>query len=97
MKEKKFAPVEAVSDLTLPSDLATREERYPATISFPDQELAIVANGYGLLSMFITGNRSMNSPWKVSFSPLFYVLFCWLATRKDIQVWDEIPMRTPIR
>lgn len=64
MQEKKFAPVEAVSDLTLPSDLANREERYPATISFPDQELAIVANGYGLLSMFITGNRSMNSPWK---------------------------------
>ncbi|VDM38471.1 unnamed protein product [Toxocara canis] len=64
LKEKKFTSVEEVSTITLPTDLNNCEERYPATISFPDPEIAIIANGYGLLSVFATGNRSTNTPWR---------------------------------
>ncbi|KHN80935.1 NudC domain-containing protein 1 [Toxocara canis] len=46
VKEKKFTSVEEVSTITLPTDLNNCEERYPATISFPDPEIAIIANGY---------------------------------------------------
>ncbi|VDK19307.1 unnamed protein product [Anisakis simplex] len=64
LKGSTFESIKKVAAISLPDDFNSREERYPANISFPNKNFAFISNGYGQLSLYSTGDRSKSAVWE---------------------------------
>ncbi|KAL3990937.1 CS domain family protein [Acanthocheilonema viteae] len=64
IQEKKFSISKNNVVIAVPPDEEEIEDRYPATISFPDSKHAFVSNGFGRLTMYITGDRRNATTWE---------------------------------
>lgn len=70
IQTNKFTICENYPIVAVPIDSEDREDRYPATLSFPDAYHAFVSNGFGQLTMYHTSDRSTDSAWEVVFTLL---------------------------
>lgn len=61
----EFSIREILPAVSVPADFEQKEDRYPVTISFADACHAVVANGFGKLTIYNTGNRAESEVWKV--------------------------------
>ncbi|KAM3727630.1 NudC domain-containing protein [Dirofilaria immitis] len=72
VQTKKFSICKNYTVIAAPLDEKEVQDRYPATISFPDAGYAFVSNGFGRLTMYITGDRCSATAWEecLSIQPL---------------------------
>lgn len=72
LEERQFSAPKIVQKLSMPSHFSEIQDRYPASLSFSDEQFAFVADGVGQLSMFDTGIRGDNENWQecISIRPL---------------------------
>ncbi|VDK68737.1 unnamed protein product [Litomosoides sigmodontis] len=64
IQAKKFTITKSDIVIAVPPDEESVLDRYPATISFPDSSHAFVSNGFGRLTMYVTGDRHNGTTWK---------------------------------
>ncbi|CAG9531447.1 unnamed protein product [Cercopithifilaria johnstoni] len=72
IQTKKFSVSNNHTVITIPHDEEEIQDRYPITISFPNANHAFVSNGFGRLTMYITGDRHNAAAWEecLSVEPL---------------------------
>ncbi|VDK69813.1 unnamed protein product [Onchocerca ochengi] len=72
IRTRKFSVCKNSTVIAAPFDEEEMQDRYPATVSFPDAGYAFVSNGFGHLAMYITGDRCNMTVWEecLSVQPL---------------------------
>uniref|UniRef100_A0A915PDP3 NudC domain-containing protein 1 n=1 Tax=Setaria digitata TaxID=48799 RepID=A0A915PDP3_9BILA len=64
VQTKKFSVTKNGPVIDLPSDQKRIQDRYPATVSFPSDSHAFISNGFGQLTMYVTGDRCKATVWE---------------------------------
>ncbi|EFO18721.1 hypothetical protein LOAG_09774 [Loa loa] len=72
VQTRKFSVSKNHTVIAVPLGEKEIEDRYPAAVSFPDAGHAFVSNGFGRLTMYITGDRRNAAAWEecLSVEPL---------------------------